>query len=58
MKIVLRRAGMMDDWYTIEKAEHEGRHWWEETGPNSARLMCSERISDADMVRGVERVLL
>ena len=47
MKIVLKKSGALDDWYTIERAHHENRQWLEPTGPNSMRLMYSGRISDA-----------
>lgn len=47
MKIVLQKSDCLDDWYTVERAEHEGRTWLERTGPNSMRFMDSARISDA-----------
>lgn len=47
MKIVLQKSDWLDDWYTIELAEHEGRQWLEPTGPNSMTFMDSARISDA-----------
>lgn len=39
----------MDDWWTIERAEHDGREWLENIGPNAMALRCSSRISDADV---------
>ena len=47
MKIVLNKSDSLDDWYTMERAEHEGRQWLEPTGPNSMQFMDSARISDA-----------
>lgn len=47
MKIVLNKSNSLDDWYVVERAEHEGRTWLEPTGPNSMKLMNSARISDA-----------
>ena len=57
MKIVMKKSAWLDDWYLIVKAEHDGREWWERTGPNSSRFMCSERISDA-CVEGSEEEML
>ncbi len=37
----------LDDWYTIEFKEHDGREWWERTGTNSSSLRMSCRPSDA-----------
>ena len=47
MKIALQKSDCLDDWYTVERAEHEHRQWMERTGPNSMQLMDSGRISDA-----------
>jgi hypothetical protein len=47
VKIVLQKSDSLDDWYTIERAQHEGRQWLEPTGPNSMQFMDSARISDA-----------
>lgn len=52
MKIVLNKCDGMDDWYTIIKAEHDGRVWVEDISessgiPRHQKLMLSERISDA-----------
>lgn len=49
MKIKLQKSDWLDDWYLIERAEHEGRQWFEPDGPDCLRFMCSERISDADV---------
>ncbi len=47
MRIKLQKSEHMDDWYTIVRQEHDGREWWEDTGPNRQTLRKSERISDA-----------
>lgn len=52
MKIVLSKSEHMDDWYTIVRAEHDGREWMEETGPNSYRFMMSERLSPESCIEG------
>lgn len=57
MKIVMEKSEWLCDWYLIVKAEHDGRVWKEKTGPNSYRMMCSERISNAD-IEGSEKEML
>lgn len=47
MKIKLVKSDDLSDWYTVERAEHEGRQWLERTGPNCMQWMDSGRISDA-----------
>ena len=49
MKIKLVKSEWLDDWYLIEKAEHENKEWIEKTGDNCYSLRCSSRISDADV---------
>lgn len=39
----------MDDWWCIERAEHDERVWLEDTGPGVRSLRTSARISDADV---------
>lgn len=48
MKLALKQSGSLEDWYLIEKAEHDGRIWM---GRNEYGmcLMSSARISDADV---------
>lgn len=46
-RIILVKSDCIEDWYMIEKAEHEHRTWWEDTGPNSVKMCDSARISDA-----------
>ncbi len=47
MKIVLQKSDWLEDWYTIERAQHEGRQWLQPTGPDGFQFMDSGRISDA-----------
>lgn len=42
----LCKSESLDDWFTIERAEHDGRHWMEPTEYGS-RLCYSGRVSDA-----------
>ena len=46
-RLVIVKCECLDDWYTIELAEHDGREWLESTGRNSMVLRYSGRISDA-----------
>lgn len=39
-------------WWTLERAEHDGRIWEEDTGPNSARICTSARIEPTTSVEG------
>lgn len=48
MKLTLRKCEHMGDWYIIERAEHDGRTWIEYDSRGGS-LMCSSRISDADV---------
>jgi hypothetical protein len=48
-RLVLRNCDWMDDWYVIERAEHDGRSWMEPMGDNCFAYQCSSRISDADV---------
>lgn len=47
MKITLQKSDWLEDWYTIERAQHEHRQWLEPMGPNCLQFMDSGRISDA-----------
>lgn len=47
MKITLQKSDWLEDWYTIERAEHENRQWLAPLGENGSQLMHSGRISDA-----------
>ena len=49
MKLKIVKCDVMDGWYLIERAEHDGRVWVEMTGPNTSALRCSARFSDADV---------
>ena len=48
MKIKLVKSDWLDDWYIIEKVEHDNEEWFKKTEYGFA-LMCSSRISDADV---------
>ncbi len=56
MKLTLSN-GSFDDWYLIERAEHDGRVWLEPMGPGAMALCCSSRISDADVEGSREEML-
>lgn len=47
MDLALVKADSMEDWYTIERSDHDGREWFEQTGTNCFSLRASCRISDA-----------
>lgn len=49
MKLTLRKSAWMDDWYVIERAEHDGREWEEKVGPNTYKFCKSARFSGADV---------
>jgi hypothetical protein len=48
-RLQLVKCEHLDDWYTIELAEHDGRTWLERTGSNVMSARYSGRISDADV---------
>lgn len=52
MKIKLNHCADLGDWYTIVRAEHDGREWVESTGQNSQRFMASERLSPEACIEG------
>lgn len=52
MKIKLKMCEHMGDWYTIVRAEHDGREWWVETGPNSSSWHMSERLTPNACIEG------
>lgn len=56
MKLTLKKSKYMDDWYTIELAEHENKYWSEPTEYGST-LMYSGRISDACVEGTAEEML-
>lgn len=57
IECICLKSEYLNDWYVIERAEHDGREWMEETSPYSASLMRSARISDA-CVEGYGREML
>lgn len=44
--IVVVTSDFIEDWHTIERAEHDGREWFEETS-YGARFMSSARLGNA-----------
>lgn len=56
VECVCVKAEHTDDWYSIERAEHDGRVWQEPTEYGSS-LMASARISDADVEGTAEHML-
>lgn len=48
MKLKIVQSDGGGDWFSIERAEHDGRMWLEPTEYGS-KLMCSSRICDADV---------
>jgi hypothetical protein len=52
MKIKLNKSEHMDDWYTIVRAEHDGREWPEQVGPNCFSWMMSERLVPNACIEG------
>ena len=52
MKIVLNKSKHLPDWFTIIRAEHDGREWLEKTAPNCSQLMLSERLSPEACIEG------
>lgn len=46
--LTLRKYDGFDDWYVIDRANHDGRSWMEPREYGAA-FMCSWRISDADV---------
>ena len=49
MELTIVKSGYIDNWYVIERAEHDGREWTVRKGPNAYGLQCSSRFSDADV---------
>lgn len=54
MKLTLRKSS--DDWYVIERAEHDGRQWLEPYEHGLA-LRCSSRFSDADVEGSADQMM-
>lgn len=47
--ITLVKSDIIPDWCIIEWYEHDGREWFEKTGPNSSSFRRSARVSDAEV---------
>ena len=58
MKIKLHHCADMGEWYTIIRAEHDGRVWFESVGPNASRYMSSERLSPEACIEGDREQML
>lgn len=57
VELTIRESEGLDNWYVIERKEHDGRAWFERTGPNSASFMLSSRIGNADVEGSLEEML-
>lgn len=57
MKLTLRKSECLDDWYVIERSEHDGRTWFEQVEGGVSSVMKSARISDADVEGTAEEML-
>lgn len=55
VKLACRKSDSLDDWYIIERAEHDGASWWE-PDEYGHHLMTSARIGDADIEGGAEHM--
>jgi len=49
--------GSFEDWFVIERRVHDGRAWFERTGPHSSSLCLSSRIGNADIEGDAEEML-
>lgn len=49
MRLTIRKCEHIENWYVIERAEHDGRAWMEPMGPGAMALRLSARFSDADV---------
>lgn len=50
------RGSVVDDWYVIERRDHDGRSWVERTSYGAA-FRTSARFSDADVEGNAEHML-
>lgn len=64
MRIKLVKSDGMDDWYTIERVDHEHYETWHDVGINASRLYDSARIADACVegnafeMRGIAKAII
>jgi hypothetical protein len=49
MKITCKKSDDIDDWYTIEKAEHDNYYGLHEIAENCSSVYWSGRIADTDV---------
>lgn len=52
MKIRLNKCADLGDWYTLVRAEHDGKEWFERVSSNCQRFMTSERLSPEACIEG------
>jgi hypothetical protein len=55
--LTLSKSEWRDDWYVIERRDHDGRMWIQPTEYGSS-LMCSASISDADVEGTADQMAL
>lgn len=48
-ELTCRKFAVLDDWYVIERQDHDGRYWTEQREDGASVLCCSSRITDADI---------
>lgn len=46
MKLTIRQSDGIDDWWVIERAEHDGRTWYEKTQWGSAYCTSARIVED------------
>lgn len=49
IRMVIVKSDWMEDWWVLEREEHDGREWFERVGPNASALRMSSRIGNADI---------
>lgn len=54
MKMLIEKDLVLEDWYSIVRAEHDGREWFEPIPgtERSFQLMCSERLIPEASIEG------
>ncbi len=57
MKIKLQHCEDLGDWYSIVRADHDGRQWMQRTRYGS-RFMMSERLSPEACIEGTKAEML
>lgn len=49
IRMLIVKSDWMEDWWILEREEHDGREWFERVGPNATALCMSSRIGNADV---------